>query len=175
MREALFPSSSTACFAYCAVQYAITMAGEKPRNEPTIWSGTLSYMTHRCSNSCIHLHYVHGAVQPTSNHLCFTYVHVHTCRLSSNPMSWMGRCVMNVMVCSAMGNLLLFSVAVWHVFSTFVSTVGPPSTPFLADRTTAPCWKTSVLIVQGLTSCDAITVHSTCIQLPYQLTSIMGI
>ena len=35
----------------------------------------LSYMAHRCSNSCIHLHYVHGAVQLTSNHLCFTYIY----------------------------------------------------------------------------------------------------
>ena len=135
----------------------------------------LPYMAHRCSNSRIHLYYVliHGAGdQQARSHLYFTHTYTH--RLSSNPMSWMGRCVMNVMVCSAMGNLLPSSVAVWRVFSTFVSTVGPLSTPFLADRTTDPWWKTSVLIEQGLTSSDAITVNSTCIQLPYQLFQCYG-
>ena len=79
MREALFPSSSTACFAYCAVQYAITMAGEKPRNEPTIWNGTLSYMTHGCSNSCIHLHYVQcsSATDKATISASHTYMYTH--------------------------------------------------------------------------------------------------
>lgn len=92
----------------------------------------------------------------TPSCLCIHILH----RSSSSPMFWMGRCVMSVMVCNAVGNLHPSSVVVWHASSTSVSIAGPPSTLYLVGRTTAHWWRTLVLSGQGVTSCGINCVHT---------------
>ena len=78
-------------------------------------------------------------------------------------MSLMVRCVMSVMGYSAMVNLLLSSVEMWHVYSISVSTAGPVYTPCLVDKITVLYRKTletKVGIFEHFAFCSFICLHA---------------